>query len=471
MPAYINFYGKSTSNNTDRNSSIVNNANDVFSSFTYVDYINSAPKFLCQYIDRPSQTLSLDNDPNYPFKSDSFDLGNPTNNPILQQGSTNQKNSNKAVGFVVDFGSINQSIFKSVDINQEQGVTSSEQIQTTIDMGNQGSGKKTMQQTTSLYDFYKNRSYSSTVKTLGNVMIQPTMYFVLRHMPMFNGTYIIRNVKHSISSGSFNTEFNGQRVSANINTKVSDDLASINEDFSKKLSDKVKQFVSNNTLVPFDSNSNQYLTGDQAKDYVLSAKTPYQGFIVQTTDLLTQDCSENINPIYGAIEKVDLITSSITVNELVTLINTSTNDTVLKTYMFCMLYMMKNETDLEESLKYNQNNLYGVTVDIKQPGATSSLIKKYRCLTTGENFVRPFATFDTVKDNIDFIRDIYKDRIKSYFTANLKEEETVNKIIELFYMTWYTSGTLTQTYTQNSNYNTWLGNVRWAYTQSKTLGL
>jgi len=472
MPAYINFYGKSSLRTNNRNVSILNNANDVFSTFTYVDYIDSKPKFLCQYVDRPSQTLSLDNDPNYPFKSDSFDLGNPTNNPIIDKGSVNQYNSNKAVGFVVDFGSINQSIFKSVDINQEQGVASSEQIQTTIDMGNQGSGKKTMQQTTALYDFYKNRSYTSTVKTLGNVMIQPTMYFVLRHMPMFNGTYIIRNVKHSISSGVFNTEFNGQRVSANINTKVSDDLASINEDFSKKLSDKVKQFVSNNTLVPFDSNSNQYLTGDQAKDYVLSAKTPYQGFIVQTTDLLTQDCSENINPIYGAIEKVDLITSSITVNELVTLINTSTNDTLLKTYMFCMLYMMKNETDLEESLKYNQNNLYGVTVDIKQPGATSSLIKKYRCLKTGENFTRPFATFDTVKDNIDFIRDIYKDRIKLYFTANLTEEEkTVNKIIELFYMTWYTSGTLTQTYTQNSNYNTWLGNVRWAYTQSKTLGL
>jgi hypothetical protein len=294
-------------------------------------------------------------------------------------------------------------------------------------------------------------------------------------MPMFNGTYIIRNVKHSISSGSFNTEFNGQRVSANINTKVSDDLASINEDFSKKLSDKVKQFVSNNTLVPFDKNENQYLTGDQAKDYVLSAKTPYQGFIVQTTDLLTQDCSENINPIYGAIEKVDLITSSITVNELVTLINTSTNDikdTDLKRYMFSMLYLMGNITDLNESLKYNQYNLYGITVDIKQPGATSSLIKKYRCLKTGENFTRPFATFDTVKDSIDFIRDIYKDRIKSYFTANLKEEETVNKIIELFYMTWYTSGSPTQKpYTENSNYPTWLANVGFAYEQAKTKGL
>ena len=470
MPAYINFYGKSTASNTNRNSSIVNNANDVFSTFTYVDNINSAPKFLCQYVDRPSQTLSLENDPSYPFKSDSFDLGDPTNNPIIQQGSTNEKNSNKAVGFVVDFGTINQSIFKSVDINQEQGVTSSEQIQTTIDLGNQGAGKKTMQQTTSLYDFYKNRSYSSTIKTLGNVMIQPTMYFVLRHMPMFNGTYIIRNVKHSISPGSFNTEFNGQRVSANINTKVSDDLASVNEDFSKKLSDKIKQIVTNNTLVTLN-NSGQYLTGEEAKDFVLSARTPYQGFIVQTTDITVQDCSENIKAIYGLIESSNFISSSITVNELVTLINNSTTDTLLKTYMFCVLYMMGNPTDTDVRLQYNQNNLYGATVDIKQPGATSSLIKKYRCLTTGENFTRPFATFDTVKDSIDFFRDINQNRIQEYFNQADDDEKKIQAIIKLFYNTWYTSGSLTVPYNQNTNYNTWLANTRWAYTQAKISGL
>ena len=471
MPAYINFYGKSTPNNTDRNSSIVNNANDVFSSFTYVDYINSAPKFLCQYIDRPSQTLSLDNDPNYPFKSDSFDLGNPTNNPILQQGSTNQKNSNKAVGFVVDFGTINQSIFKSVDINQEQGVTSSEQIQTTIDLGNQGSGKKVMQQTTSMYDFYKNRSYTSTVKTLGNVMIQPTMYFVLRHMPMFNGTYIIRNVKHTITPGSFNTEFNGQRVSANVNTKVSDDLASINQDFSKKLSEKVKQFVTNNTLVTLDSNSNQYLTGNQSKNYILSGRTPYQGFIVQTKNSQTQDCFENVNPLYGNIANAELITSSITVNNLITLINNSTTDTLLKTYMFSMLYLMGNTTEITQRLQYKQNNLYGVIVDTPPLGATASLIKKYRCLTTGENIVRPFATFDNVEDNINYIRDVYKEKIKTYFNDANTDDKKIDEIIKLFYDTWYTSGSTTKPYNQNSNYNTWLGNARWAYKQAKIFGL
>jgi hypothetical protein len=471
MPAYINFYGKSSLKTTDRNVSILNNANDVFSTFTYVDYIDSAPKFLCQYIDRPSQTLSLENDPNYPFKSDSFDLGNPTNNPIVEKGNVNQHKNNKAVGFVVDFGTINQSVFKSVDINQEQGVTSSEQIQTTIDMGNQGSGKKTMQQTTSLYDFYKNRSYSSTVKTLGNVMIQPTMYFVLRHMPMFNGTYIIRNVKHSISPGNFNTEFNGQRVSANINTKVSDDLASVNEDFSKKLSDKVKQFVTNNTLVTYDSNSQQYLTGDKSKEYVLSGRTPYQGFIVQTKDITTQDCGENINAVYGVIENSNFITSSITVNELVTIINSSTTDTLLRTYMFSALYLMGNTTDKTTRLKYNQNNLYGVTVDIQPPGATASLITKYRCLTTGENIVRPFATFDSVQDGVNFIRDIYKGKIQSYFNEAKTDEQKINAIIKLFYDTWYTSGTLTKSYNEHQNYNTWLGNARWAYNQAKILKL
>ena len=93
---------------------------------------------------------------------------------------------------------------------------------------------------------------------------------------------------------------------------------------------------------------------------------------------------------------------------------------------------MGNITDLNESLKYNQNNLYGVTVDIKQPGATSSLIKKYRCLKTGENFTRPFATFDNIQDNINFVKDYYSEKMSTYFTAGLSKEETINKIIELF---------------------------------------
>ena len=46
-------------------------------------------------------------------------------------------------------------------------------------LGAQASGQKVAQQTQSLYNFYKSRSYTCQVQSLGNVMIQPTMYFNL----------------------------------------------------------------------------------------------------------------------------------------------------------------------------------------------------------------------------------------------------------------------------------------------------
>jgi hypothetical protein len=112
-----------------------------------------------------------------------------------------------------------------------------------------------------------------------------------------------------------------------------------------------------------------------------------------------------------------------------------------------------------------------VIVDTPPLGATASLIKKYRCLTTGENIVRPFATFDNVEDNINYIRDVYKEKIKTYFNDANTDDKKIDEIIKLFYDTWYTSGSTTKPYNQNSNYNTWLGNARWAYKQAKIFGL
>jgi hypothetical protein len=47
---------------------------------------------------------------------------------------------------------------------------------------------------------------------MGNVMIQPTMYFYLKNIPMFKGTYWITEVTHSIKNGSITTSFKGSRV-------------------------------------------------------------------------------------------------------------------------------------------------------------------------------------------------------------------------------------------------------------------
>lgn len=481
MPAYINFYGSSV-NQPD---TIVNNANDVFGAFTYVDYTTFSPKFLCQFIDRPSQTLSLDNDPNYPFKDDSFDLGKPTDNPIRQtQDNPNTNKSNKAVGFVVDFATMDQSVFKSVDINQEQGVTSSEQIQMIIDMGNQGSGKKTMQQTTALFDFYKNRSYNCTVKTLGNVMIQPTMYFVLRHMPMFNGTYVIRNVKHNISPGYFNTEFEGQRISANINTTISDELSSVNEDFSKKLEDKVKEFVSNNTLVTFDSNLNQFLTGQASTNFILDGIIPYQGFMSATTFSENDDCFENINAGYGTLSATpNNISSSITTtalsNELKKIIvGTSDQDILTRRFLFCMLYLQGYSPPIEQPLVYKNNNLYGVTVDVENYVSMRGTFNSYKCLKTKNGTVRPFASFNTIGEHINMVASYFKNKttdftkIKKDNSGRYDRAETIESFVKLFYESWYTSGKLKgKPYDKDPNYGQWKSILPWALEQAILKGL
>lgn len=491
MPAYINFYGKPSDRTTNRNKSILKNANDVFSTFTYVDYIDSSPKFLCQYIDRPSQTLSMDNDPKYPFKSDSFDLGNQAGNPIRNTKpipDSQQFKNNKAVGFVVDFGTQNQNLFKSINITQNQNVTSSEQINTTIHLGLQGSGKQTAQQTTSLYEFYKNRSYDCTVDTLGNVMIQPTMYFVVRHMPMFNGTYMIRNVKHTISAGQFNTQFQGQRISSIINAKINNELAAVNQDFTKKLSDKVKTFVNNNTLVTFDSNINQYINNPQeAKDYVISSRKPYQGNIVKAKDNKEQDCYENLHTSLSSISATPYNESSIIQSSLVTLLKNNVQDERLRLYMYTMIYMLGYSN--QGKITYKQNNLYGVTADINW-GGLASKIKDYRCLITPENINVPFASFEDLEKNIQFVRDYYENKLTTYFNTsnttntcvnsdtysfkNLDDLScTSNTFVNIFYNTWYTSGNSDVNYTKSELFDYWLGIAKSSITKglSSTVGL
>ena len=473
MPAYINFYGKPSRRATTRNQTILNNANDVFSTFTYVDYIDSAPKFLCQYVDRPSQTLSMENDPNYPFKDDSFDLGNPTNNPIRNTATvTDEYKNNKAVGFVVDFGVQNQSVFKSINITQNQNVTSSEQIQVYIDMGRQGDGKRTTQQTTSLFEFYKNRSYDCEVSIIGNVMIQPTMYFVLRHIPMFNGTYMIRNVKHTITAGQFNTTFQGQRISSMINSKIRDELGAINEDFTKKLNNKIKTFVSNNTLVTYNENKNQYLTSDESKDFFINNRVPYQGNIPLSKDSEVQACLENVNQSLSNIQRVDYVEQDIPLSSIAILLNSSISDVNQRLYMFVMLYMMGYKVT-NRGVKHKLNNLYGVTVDVNW-GELNKSISKYRCLITPENTTIPFAYFDQVENNISFVNSYYTEKIKPYF--NSENPNTLNPLcggnvnytdiayidcttelfVKIFYETWWTSGNSRDGYKESSLYQDWI---------------
>jgi hypothetical protein len=78
-------------------------------------------------------------------------------------------------------------------------------------MANLYGGRGASTQNVSLYNLYKSRNYTCTISMMGNAMIQPTMYFNLRYVPMFYGPYMIQTVDHTITPGNFETIIQGTR--------------------------------------------------------------------------------------------------------------------------------------------------------------------------------------------------------------------------------------------------------------------
>ena len=212
MPGYINFYG--VQNVGDERSDVSSHpfATNLFGTFTEVDYQDSKSKMVCVYTETGSEHTDNPAITNG-FLDDSFNLGVSTNNPNLDKMDNKEDYavSNKCVGFAVDFGLQNQGVFKEINVSQESGQATAESLQGIYELANSYNGTKSSTQSVSLYNIYTTRSYKATVTALGNAMIQPTMYFVLRNVPMFAGPYYIDGVEHTISNNNFSTTFTGTR--------------------------------------------------------------------------------------------------------------------------------------------------------------------------------------------------------------------------------------------------------------------
>ena len=63
-----------------------------------------------------------------------------------------------------------------------------------------------------LWKIYRMASYQCTVKCMGNMMIQPMMYFYLKNVPLFKGSYLITEVIHNIRTTGIETSFKGTRI-------------------------------------------------------------------------------------------------------------------------------------------------------------------------------------------------------------------------------------------------------------------
>lgn len=177
--------------------------------------------FVCMYIGGSSSQLSISGNG---FENDGIlDLSNPgitdfsNTAPNTDEMEPQERNLNnfpwrEVNAFRVRFGEQNQSMFTDIKIDSKEFPETNESIQILSRLAGDSKNTAPPPIGQNLYNLYENRSYRATITSLGNVMIQPTQYFQLENIPLFNGAYIILGVEHNITGNKMITSFSGTKM-------------------------------------------------------------------------------------------------------------------------------------------------------------------------------------------------------------------------------------------------------------------
>ncbi len=180
--------------------------------------------FVCMYIGGSSSYPSninndfaddgiIDLESDAPSDFNTADCSKTIDNRFDNQMNTNPDFPWRQVrAFRVRFGEQNQSMFKDIKIDSKEFPETNESINILSRLAGDGGASAPVPQGQNLYNIYENRAYRATVGGLGNAMIQPTQYFQLENVPMFNGAYLILTVEHNISPNKMTTTFSGTKI-------------------------------------------------------------------------------------------------------------------------------------------------------------------------------------------------------------------------------------------------------------------
>ena len=392
IPSYVNFYGVASPTESDTPDSKFTGtefSNALFGSYSEVDYTKSKNKLVCLYGQSTSQYLE-NSDINRGFNNDTWNLGIPTNNPAVENLS-NKKNwglTNKVVGVAVDFGLQNQSVFTNISLSQDLGKATSESLKMEYDLAQQKSGTRTSTQSSSLFNIYKTRAYQVNIECMGNAMIQPTMYFIIRNVPMFSGPYWIQSVSHVITNGSFTTSFSGTRQ--RIAEYPIDDLylQSVKKQFLSQIkNNKRKQNVE----------QNQAMTVGQANSEVVNTLSSYK----QPSQ--TGDCK--VDEKYARYEAVEPVETKTTFYDLgQSLANAGISGVMRK----CLLSLFIIESEPNDTILKSYNfNFAGIPLNRNWGPAAVNFMDKKICLSEN-NVSTSYASFEDIDKHISFLNTKYK---------------------------------------------------------------
>jgi hypothetical protein len=389
-------------------------ANTLFGTHLNVDYRETGAKLVAMYNFKASEHLALNENADYKYRDDAFDLRRASDNPLIenQDGKTNWDKSNKVVGFNVDFGPQNQQIFKQIDIGQTQGQPTQESLEMLNQMANQNRNRSGASQSVSLYNLYRNRSYKCSIDMLGNALMQPMMYFNLRNIPMFSGPYMIEKVEHRISENGFDTTIEGVRQPFYSIPSIDSLLQALNTKILATIKERIKEEKASESLETLNNMIQQ--TAD-ATNLVSGSKPEV------TT---TQNCSSSLDSAYTSYKVITASPTarnlSLMLKNIITSVNKQTSITNQKVkydlinFIFSLFSL--NTKDGENFFTYNHN--YSNLLLNQNYGGASEYFKKNYVCTSGQ---KAYAVFEDVGKHIDFV--IAKMYPKILVSTNLINQE------------------------------------------------
>jgi len=411
LPSYVNFYNVQdvSKNPKPKPEGTLEFANTLFGTFLNVDYRNSGPKMVCYYAGKPSEQLDLKNNVDYRYRNDAFDLRRSSDNPLNENlvGKNDWDKSNKVVGFNVDIGPQNQSIFYGFMVDQQNSQSTAEALEVINQMANQAGNRGGSTQSVSLYNLYKNRSYTCTISMMGNALIQPTMYFNLRHVPMFSGPYMIQTVGHTISPGSFETIITGIRQPTASLPKI--------ENYIQTLKNNLLQNIIENNKKDKEAKDKQNKDASGTTQSQQAKIQAITGGDKSLTQPQTCTPSSPYNTYYNITPTVYDETFSSVKSELSNVIVVSNVDgSKLKYVIFAALYVESANGNLKFTAY--ENNFAGVTLTSKW-GSVETYFnnnKQFFCQTSeGDKTTLPYAVFDDLFNHLKFLVGRWKDRMTS----------------------------------------------------------
>jgi hypothetical protein len=433
MPAYANFYNVQdvSKNPTPNPEGTLEFANSLFGTFLSLDYRDTTSKFLCLYANKPSEHLALNDNVDYRFRDDAFDLRRASDNPLLDNlnGKTDWDKSNKVVGFNVDIGPQNQQIFKQFDISQDPGLPTTESLEVLNQMANLNRNRSESTQSVSLYNLYRNRSYKCNIDMLGNAMIQPMMYFNLRNVPMFSGPYMILKVSHRISENGFDTEFEGQRQPFYSIPAIDKFLQSLNT----KILETIREQIEKEETALLESEGNIL----QEQSEIINNVNNGNGNLTAN-----QNCADKLNSAYTSYTNETPIKTTLTFKKAIDIIKIEMSNANIITdyqatmgsFIFSIMYINSFKSGKFETYGYNYGS---IKLTDSYGGSASIMENNYYCVNQGTTKNIPLATFNSDNAFVRFIISKFKEKIPYLMNQPINsEEEEVKAFSKTFILRW-----------------------------------